>query len=120
MSDWQSWDADIAPKNSWTPIGNASQSFVGYFDGRNFTLYGAYVCRPTENSVGLFGQLYRKLSPYIRNLKQEQSFICGNQKVGGIVGSITTGPWPNNVKEKDIYSGILMALLQAADESTFS
>ena len=97
-SDWQSWDEDTAPKNNWTPIGNENKSFDGYFDGRDFTVYGAYIYRPTENCVGLFGRLYRinLSSQYIRNLRLEQAFICGNEKVGGIVGAITTGATPNN------------------------
>ena len=57
-SGWQSWDENTAPKNDWTPIGNPSHPFNGYFDGRGFTVYGAYICRSTEDNVGLFGQLF--------------------------------------------------------------
>jgi hypothetical protein len=41
----------------WSPIGNGSAAFTGYFDGNDHQLNNLYINRPDENYVGFFGKL---------------------------------------------------------------
>lgn len=82
----------------WTPIGKASNSFSGSFDGQGHKIEGIYVGNPTipENAdlqyAGLFGNLTG--SPAISNLSIEifiQNSYSADSYVGGIAGYIAGG-----------------------------
>lgn len=51
--EYLSWEKQ-PPKNEWTPIGNATNSFRTTFDGNGHTIYGLYI-NTTEDAQGLFG-----------------------------------------------------------------
>lgn len=109
------WDAEgnctnTEKLNVWTPVGNKTTAFSGIFDGENHTISGVYVIKLEKPVVqpetgsstivsppsgggggrisgnvdgkGLFGVC----SNTIKNINVENSFVSGDDSVGGIVG----------------------------------
>lgn len=71
----------------WTPIGNNGNSFRGNFDGRNHTVTGMRISKPSEDYVGLFGKCTKhNVNSAIKNITVKDSVICGKSHVGAIVG----------------------------------
>lgn len=100
ISDWESWDEENAPENSWTPIGRAvfaddcesadqydfSRAFKGAFNGNGHTVYGAYIVDldgMEETGYGIFGCIGEG---WIDLLNVDASYFCCIQNVGAIVG----------------------------------
>jgi len=54
-------DIDANETSSWntgagfSPVGNATNTFTGTFDGANHMINGLYINRPKTYNVGLFG-----------------------------------------------------------------
>lgn len=70
---------------SWTPIGNGSHAFKGYFDGNGHCVNGIYINSSTSY-CGLFGSTsWAKIS----NLGITDSYINGSDYVGGIAGQVS-------------------------------
>ncbi len=70
----------------WIPIGNKNNKFQGTFDGHGNTISGLY-CYGENDYVGLFGCIYDyKNIPAIRNVGVIDSYIKGNDFVGGVCG----------------------------------
>ena len=66
----------------WTPIGNNSNNVknnLGTFEGNNYTITGVYINAET-NINGLFA-----FSNAIQNLTIKDSFVKGNNFIGGII-----------------------------------
>ena len=86
ISDYESWDAENAPKNIWTPGGGVFHynhiGFAGSFDGQGFDVKGVYVNRK-EQYNGLFGYLF---NADIKNLNVTHSYINGGQYTAGLAG----------------------------------
>lgn len=75
---------------SWTPIGvNSNHIFAGSFDGQGHTISGVYI-NTNQSYQGLFGCLNggNYFKAYIRNLQINDSYICGDRLIGGLVGSV--------------------------------
>ncbi|MBO4655606.1 MAG: hypothetical protein J5644_08675, partial [Bacteroidales bacterium] len=68
------------PIEEWVPF----NSFKGYLDGGYHIISGVYINKPTVNEVGFFKQVAENST--LRNLGIVNSYISGNNKVGGIVG----------------------------------
>ena len=83
-----SYGADINGKEvSWTPIGNASNKFMGTFDGDHRTISGLYI-EGSDDDQGLFRALGRdddRNKGTIKNLSVSGS-VSGNNFVGGLTG----------------------------------
>ena len=77
------FDYYLTGKNVWTPIGGDSV-FRGVFDGDGHTVSGVYI-NNRENHQGLFGHSFGT----IKNLGVVDSFVSGNDYVGGVVGEIS-------------------------------
>ena len=76
--------------HNWTPIGTKDKPFKGIFDGNGHTISGLYFNNPLTdvgNYVGLIG--YANTAT-IKNVGILDTFINGNQYVGGICGYSTT------------------------------
>ena len=71
---------------AWTPIGNSSYIYSGTFDGNGHTISGLYFNNTSTSYVGLFGYVS---NPTIKNVGLVDSYIKGNQYVGGIFGYST-------------------------------
>jgi hypothetical protein len=74
------WDSN----QGWTPIGNATTSFNGTYDGQGFAISGLYINRPTANYIGLFG--YTGSSAILQSIILEDVNITGKQEIGGLIG----------------------------------
>ena len=68
----------------WTPIGDSSHHYFGTFDGKGHTISGLYFNGENKINVGLFGVL--DASGIIRNVGVIDSYIKGNNNVGGVCG----------------------------------
>lgn len=71
----------------WTPIGTDSNPFRGNFDGRNHTVTRMRISNSSANYVGLFGECTRhNINSAIKNITVENSVITGKVHVGAIIG----------------------------------
>ena len=87
---------------AWTPIGTSSYAFAGTFDGNGHTVSGLYFNNTSTSYVGLFGYVS---NPTIKNVGLVDSYIKGNQYVGGICGYINSGAIINNCyNEATVYA----------------
>ena len=69
----------------WIPIGTASHSFSGHFNGANHTINGLYINDSELDFAGLFGVIIG--GGTVQNLNVEVNITGGNH-VGGITGGI--------------------------------
>ena len=86
-SDWESWSSSNAPQNTWTPIGNNTNTFAGTFDGNGKTVSGIYISS-TTGYIGLFGGVRGT----VKNLTVDKSYIYNTADasyIGGISGTVT-------------------------------
>lgn len=68
--------------NQWQPIGKSGEfRYRGVFDGQNHSISGIYI-----NSTNLFIGFFGVSCGTIQNLTIKDSFIYGNNEVGGICG----------------------------------
>ena len=93
---------DLA-NEEWTPIGYMGKSFVGNFDGGNFTIKNLKITKElantsANNGIGFFGRVD---SPaVIKNLVIENVDVTGSLYVGALVGYAYTGKAIENVTVK--------------------
>ncbi|MDG6221247.1 MAG: peptidase A26, partial [Candidatus Thermoplasmatota archaeon] len=84
-------DIDASATTGWNgnqgfvPVGNHTDKFLGSFDGRNYTITGAYINRPSTSFVGIFG--YVGDVGMVKNLVLKHVNVTGEFYVGGLVGS---------------------------------
>ena len=78
---------DTSGLSVWTPIGTEEHGFAGTFDGGGHTIYGLYL-NTTSDNVGLFGVT---TSASISNVTVADSYLSGNQYVGGVIGYAANG-----------------------------
>ncbi|MDD5285155.1 MAG: filamentous hemagglutinin N-terminal domain-containing protein, partial [Desulfuromonadaceae bacterium] len=76
------------------PVGNSPYAFSGAFDGLGHTISGLTINRPTTDYVGLFGWYVGANS--IRNVGLVGSSVIGNNNVGSLVGSLSSGTISNS------------------------
>lgn len=82
--------SDIA----WTPIGNSSEKFMGYFNGNDKTISNLTV-ETDSDYAGLFGYIKGNgmtadATPTVKNLKLTNVSVSGNYYVGGLSGQAYT------------------------------
>ncbi|MBQ0019416.1 MAG: hypothetical protein KBT39_02730 [Bacteroidales bacterium] len=68
------------------PLVTNRDAFHGTFDGNGHTVSGLYFNDPTADEVGFIKKL--DYSGHIKNLGIKDSYFCGRNNVGGIVGEI--------------------------------
>lgn len=81
-------DGSYTPKESenvrdWTPIGTEICKYSGTFDGQSHTISGLYFSNESTDYVGLFGYVR---DGTVKNVGVVDSYFCGKQNVGGVVG----------------------------------
>ena len=74
---------EVTKVEEWTPIGNDSVIYSGRFNGNRHQIRGLYVYQPDSDFAGLFGY---SSSATIRDVYLTDSFVCGHNFCGGIVG----------------------------------
>ncbi|MDO9578363.1 MAG: T9SS type A sorting domain-containing protein [Candidatus Cloacimonadales bacterium] len=67
----------------FSPIGNNSINFTGFYDGQGYTIDGLFINRSSTDDIGLFGITG---SSTIQNLGVTAVNITGNNHSGGLVG----------------------------------
>lgn len=88
-------DIDASISKTWNsgagfiPVGNYSVRFNGSLDGRNYTINGLFIDRPTENNIGLVGYMAR--NGVIRNLIMTDVNITGYDQTSGFIGTMGSG-----------------------------
>lgn len=91
-SNWDDWDI-TAPENTWLPIGCSwGKAFSGTFDGNSHTISGIYI-DVLSDYQGFFG--YVNYKGTIKNIGVIESFIAGNNNVGGVAGYVYEGTVSN-------------------------
>ena len=81
----------------WTPIGNASSKFMGFFDGGNFTVSNLKVTKGinadgANANVGLFGYT---VNGELKDLNLHNAHVTGGLEVGAFVGTPYTSKMTN-------------------------
>jgi len=66
----------------FVPIGNSA--FMGTFEGNNHVISNLQINRPSEDDIGLFGEV--GVSGAIKQIYLENSIVIGHDRVGGLVG----------------------------------
>lgn len=86
---YQTNNIDAASTATWddgagfSPIGNSTTQFSGFYNGQGFAISNLHINRPASDDVGLFGKLYLA---YIRNLFLPNVTVVGANCVGALVG----------------------------------
>ena len=83
-------DIDASATASWNsgagfvPVGTNITPFTGSLDGRNHTISGLFIDRPTGYYVGLFG--YMEEGSWVKNIGLIDLNVTGFQCTGGLIG----------------------------------
>ena len=75
---------DVWGSSTFIPVGNSTTQFTGTFDGLGHTISNLTIIRPTEEYVGLFGNI--GTSSFISNVALVGGTVSGNNYVGELVG----------------------------------
>ena len=75
--------AEDKTPNTWTPIGNSSNTFSGVFDGDGHKIIGIYINSQSSNQ-GFFGHCSNAT---VKNLGVTDGYIKGIGNIGGVVAS---------------------------------
>ncbi len=98
-SSWGSYfeqtaNIDASATSTWngglgfSPIGNNSNSFQGNYDGKGYSISGLTINRPSQEYIGLFGEIYASFSGLtINNITLKDVNITGKHYVGGLIGN---------------------------------
>ena len=78
----------------WTPICNSSKKYTGTFDGNGKTISGLYFNDTSKSYVGLFGRVGS--GGVVENVGVVDSYIRGDNYVGGVVGYHYSGTVSNS------------------------
>ena len=78
----------------FVPIGDNNIGFTGTFDGRNHTIMGLYINRPSTDYVGLFGWV--DSNGVVSNVGLDEYTVYGGRASGGLVGVIIEGTVSNS------------------------
>ena len=71
----------------WEPIGSEDNPYIAHFWGHNHTLANLFINRPTEDGIGLFGELhYGGRTVLIRDVGLVEVDVTGRDRVGALFG----------------------------------
>ena len=71
----------------WAPIGSEDNPYIAHFWGHNHTLANLFINRPTEDAIGLFGELhYGGRTVLIRDVGLVEVDVTGRDRVGALFG----------------------------------
>ncbi len=78
----------------WAPIGSEDAPFIAVFNGDRHTLANLFIKRPTEDGIGLFGEVQRGAvagSGVVRNVGLIKVDVTGRDAVGSLFGRTLYG-----------------------------
>lgn len=84
LSSYGNLTVDTSTFRKWTPIGNQTYKYNGYFDGLGHTINGLYMDDSNLSYGGLFG--YTDSNATIKRVGIDDSYFQGHQFVGGVCG----------------------------------
>ncbi|MDB4715431.1 BspA family leucine-rich repeat surface protein, partial [Flavobacteriaceae bacterium] len=90
----------------WSPIGDESTSFSGNYDGQGYFIFDLKINRPTQNYIGLFGEIkpsYGSSGVSVKNIYFENANISGAEFVGVLAGNIEGYSSSNYVKIHSVF-----------------
>jgi len=93
-------DIDLGGLN-WTPIGTASEPYIGYFDGNGFAVQNLNINLPEQDYVGLFGYS----GGVLKNVLLEDVGVNGKNYTGGLAGRNAGRMADCSVDGAEIYAG---------------
>ena len=119
----QTSNIDASSTSAWdegqgfTPMGNNSTKFTGFYDGGGYTINGLTINRPSTNYTGLFG--YTDGST-IKDLGVVNVNITGAERTGGLAGWIKSNTTINNCYTTGNITGtrLLGGLVGMVDDSS--
>ena len=85
----QTADIDLIDYENWLPIGDSDIPFSGCYDGQNYKISNLTINRPTESSIGLFGNAcFDGLTEVVifQNINLVNASVTGMQSVGIVCG----------------------------------
>jgi len=87
--DIHAWDTN----QGWTPIGNTTNKFHGFYNGHGHTVSNLYINRPNTENVGLFGHVGHVTSTTETTIIEQLGVIdvevIGARGSGTLVGRVT-------------------------------
>ncbi|MGO4268530.1 S-layer protein, partial [Paenibacillus sp. TAF58] len=93
----------------WLPIGDDSTPFQGTIDGNGYKIKGLTIYRPSDQLIGLFGEIDNNAS--ITKMKLEDVSVTGGIQVGGLVavngGTINSSYATGNVSGYSNIGGLV-------------
>ena len=73
----------------WSPIGTEEELFTATFEGHGHTLSNLFINRPTEDGIGLFGEVHRDGNALVRGVGLANVDVTGKDAVGALIGRST-------------------------------
>ncbi|MFW6142064.1 MAG: GLUG motif-containing protein, partial [Candidatus Saliniplasma sp.] len=111
--DTSGWDDE-----GFEPVGTSSSSFTGTFDGRNHSIKGLYINRPSTDYVGLFGQIGSNSE--VKHVELIDVEVSGNDRVGALVGRNYDGSVLESYVDGDISGNLNVGGLVGYNDDTVS
>ncbi len=92
--DWDgdgtaTWDTE--DQAGFSPIGNTTTIFTGFYDGQNYEINNLFINRPTETNVGFFGHTESPSSNNeltIQNIGITNADVTGELRTAGLIGYV--------------------------------
>ena len=113
-SETKTWNSGAG----FYPIGTDTNQFTGFFDGRNFTIFGLFINRSAMNNTSLFGYIDSGAS--VKNVYLVDCHIIGKRFVGGLVGYSSKGTLSNSMVTGELRGGIFVGGLVGWNEGLIS
>jgi len=85
------WGSNFSGTTSgagFAPIGTASATFDGAFDGQNNTINGLYINRPNTQEQGLFGSIGTASTILLKNVGLINANVTGGRYSGIFIGNV--------------------------------
>lgn len=90
-SDTQNWNSGTG----FSPIGNTANPFGGSYDGQEYRITALFINRADTIEQGLFGFVD---NAELKNIILIDCDITGNDRVGGLAGSVGDGGWTSTIE----------------------
>ena len=118
----QTSNIDASSTSAWdegqgfTPMGNSSTKFTGFYNGDGYTINGLTINRPSTNYIGLFGYTFGST---IKDLGVINVNIAGADRTGGLAGKNISSSVSNCYITGSIIGGEYVGgLVGIADDSS--
>ena len=115
------YSGDMDNLAEWEPIGSSENPFLGYFNGKGYSISGLYINQKELDKRGLFGVVgSSEHSVSIDSVNLIDVYVNGQNQVGALVGyassalTISGSSSKGNVKSSALYVGGLVGFASSA------